>query len=36
LAIGRKNRTPLGKLQALIEQVSKNTERFAGVVMNDF
>lgn len=36
LAIGRKHRTPLGKLQTLIEQVSKNTERFAGVVMNDF
>jgi len=36
LAIGRKHRTPLGKLQTLIEQVSKHTDRFAGVVMNDF
>jgi protein-tyrosine kinase len=36
LAIGRRDRTPIGKLQQLIEQVTKNTERFAGVVMNDF
>jgi Mrp family chromosome partitioning ATPase len=36
LAIGRKHHTPLAKLQALIDQVGKNTERFAGVVMNEF
>lgn len=36
LAIGRRHHTPVGKLQQLVEQITKNTERFAGVVMNDF